>query len=47
MTVNPALFSLFTEQAVQKNRVTNITISKSTITIELEAVVASHYVRPD
>ena len=47
MAVNPALFSLFTEQAVQKNRVTNITISKSTITIELEAVVASHYVRPD
>lgn len=47
MVVNPALLSLFTEQAVQKNRVTNITISKSTITIQLEGVVAAHYVRPD
>ena len=47
MAVNPILLSLFTEQAVQKNRVTNITISKSTITIQLEAVVASHYVRSD
>lgn len=41
MAVNPALLSLFTEQAVQKNRVANIAISKSTITIELEAVVAA------
>jgi hypothetical protein len=47
MAVNPALLSLFTEQAIQKNRVANIAISKSTITIELEAVVAAHYVRPD
>ena len=47
MAVNPILLSLFTEQAVQKNRVTNITISKSTITIQLEAEVASHYERPD
>jgi len=47
MTVNPALLSLFTEQAVQKNSVTNITISKSVITIHLEAIVGSHYIRPD
>lgn len=47
MAVNPALLSLFTEQAVQKNRVTNITISKSVITIQLEATVVSQYVRPD
>lgn len=47
MAVNPSLLSLFTEQAVQKNRVTNITISKSEITIHLEAMVDSHYVRPD
>ncbi len=47
MAVNPALLSLFTEQAVQKNRVTNITISKSTITIQLEAVVEARYVRSD
>ena len=47
MAVNPSLLSLFTEQAVQKNSVTNITISKSVITIHLEAVVDSHYVRPD
>lgn len=47
MAVNPTLLSVFTEQAVQKNRVTHITISKSTLTIQLEAEVASHYVRPD
>lgn len=47
MAVNPALLSLFTEQAVQKNRVTNITISKSTITIQLEAMVDARYVRSD
>ena len=47
MAVNLSLLSLFTEQAVQKNRVTNIAISKSAITIQLEAMVASHYVRPD
>jgi hypothetical protein len=47
MAVNPALLSLFTEQAVQKNHVTNITISKSTITIQLEAVVEARYVRSD
>ena len=47
MAVNPALLSLFTEQAVQKNRVTNITISKSTITLQLEALVEARYVRAD
>lgn len=47
MGVNPSLLSLFTEQAVQKNSVTNITISKSDITIHLEAIVSSHYVRSD
>ncbi|MEK7323787.1 MAG: hypothetical protein AAB217_00860 [Chloroflexota bacterium] len=47
MAVNASLLSLFTEQAVQKNQVTNMTISKSTITIHLEAVVDSHYVRAD
>jgi len=35
MAVNPTWLSLFTEQAVQKNRVTNITVSTSTITIQL------------
>ena len=47
MAVNPTWLSLFTEQAVQKNRVTNITVSTSTITIQLEAEGASHYARPD
>lgn len=47
MAVNSALLSLFTEQAVQKNRVMNIIISKSTITIQLESVVDAQYVRPD
>lgn len=47
MAVNTALLSLFTEQAVQKNRVLNITITPAIITLQLEAEVAAQYVRPD
>lgn len=47
MAVNSALLSLFTEQAVQKNRVLNISITAATITIQLEAEVAAQYLRPD
>jgi len=47
VTIDPTLLSLFTEQAVQKNRVTNFIISKASITIHLEAEVGTHYVRSD
>ena len=47
MAVNSSLLSLFTEQAVAKKRVTNITILKSVITLHVEAKVESAYVRPD
>jgi hypothetical protein len=47
MFVNSSLASLFTEQAVRQNVVTDITITASVITISLEPKVAAQYVRPD
>lgn len=47
MTTSPAVVALFTDQAVQQNRVTDMTITDSVITISLEPHVAAQYVRPD
>ncbi len=47
MPVNPLLVSLFTERAVQQNRVTDITLTDSVITFDLQPLVAACYVRSD
>jgi len=47
MTPNPALLALFTDRAVQQNRVTDITLTDSVITLSLEPEIVARYVRPD
>ncbi len=47
MVVNPRLRSLFTERAVQQNRVSHIQLSESVITLDLTPAVASRYERSD
>jgi hypothetical protein len=47
MSVNSLLASLFTEQAVRQNVVTDIAITDAVITISLEPKVAAQYERPD
>ena len=47
MPVNPLLVSLFTERAVQQNRVTDIILTDSVITVYVQPLVAALYVRSD